>query len=43
MIDIEDLVLVDTDDVILITKRDSSEKVKDIVTQLEEEKRDSYL
>jgi mannose-1-phosphate guanylyltransferase len=43
MIDVNNLVVVDTPDVILIANKDSSEKVKDIVTSLEEKNKIQYL
>ncbi len=43
MIGIEDLVVVDTDDALLICRRDQTQKVKGIVEQLKEGKQDRYL
>lgn len=42
-IDVDDLVLVETDDAILICKRDSSQKVKDIVDKLRHKEMDHLL
>ena len=43
LIGVKDLVIVDTPDVLMIAEKDSSEKVKDIVISLEEEKKNNYL
>jgi mannose-1-phosphate guanylyltransferase len=42
-IGLEDLVIVDTDDVLLICQRDRAQDVKQIVEYLKERKRDDYL
>tara|TARA_A100001388_G_scaffold263234_1_gene233446 strand:+ start:284 stop:1726 length:1443 start_codon:yes stop_codon:yes gene_type:complete len=36
-LDVEDLIIIDTNDALLVTKKDSSQKVKDIVAQLLED------
>jgi mannose-1-phosphate guanylyltransferase len=43
MIDVDNLVVVETPDAILISNKDSSEKVKDIVTSLENKSKKQYL
>jgi mannose-1-phosphate guanylyltransferase len=43
MIDVNDIVVVETPDAILISNKDSSEKVKDIVTCLENKNKTQYL
>ena len=43
MIDVNDLVVVETSDTLLISKKDSSEKVKDIVLSLEKKNKARYL
>ncbi len=42
-IGVEDLVIVDTDDVILIAQSEQAQNVRDVVKKLREEKRDEYL
>jgi len=42
-IDVDDLVLVETDDAILICKRDSSQKVKDVVDKIRHKELNNYL
>jgi mannose-1-phosphate guanylyltransferase len=42
-IGVEDLVIVDTDDVLLICHRDRAEDVKQVVNKLKEDKRNNYL
>ncbi|MEJ2149338.1 MAG: sugar phosphate nucleotidyltransferase [Chloroflexota bacterium] len=42
-IGVEDLVIVDTDDVLLICRRDRAEDVKQVVNKLKEDKRNDYL
>ena len=41
-IDIEDMIIVDTDDALLVTKKGSSQKVKDIVSKLKEEENELH-
>lgn len=43
LIDVDDLCVVQTDDTLLITKKDSAEKVRAIVSHLKEHKMDHYL
>ncbi|MCF7791034.1 MAG: mannose-1-phosphate guanylyltransferase [Victivallales bacterium] len=43
VIDVDNIIVVETPDTILITNKNSSEKVKDIVSKLEEEKLNKYL
>ncbi len=43
LIDIDDIVLVETENAILIAKKESVEKVKDIVNKLSEKKMEEYL
>ena len=42
-IDIEDIIVVETDDAILICKKDSSQRVKEIVDKLRVKDMDEYL
>jgi mannose-1-phosphate guanylyltransferase len=42
-VDIEDLVIVETDDALLICRKDESQKVKDVVDNLRRKKFDKYL
>lgn len=42
-IDVENLVVVETDDTLLICKKDQSQKVKDVVDALRRKKMDSYI
>jgi mannose-1-phosphate guanylyltransferase len=42
-IGVEDLVIVDTEDVLLICRRDRAEDVKQVVNRLKEDKRNNYL
>jgi len=43
LVDVEDLIVVETDDALLICKRGSSQEVKKVVEILEEEKREEHL
>lgn len=43
LVGIKDLVIIDTPDILLITKRDQAQNVKNIVTKLKEKKRQEYL
>jgi mannose-1-phosphate guanylyltransferase len=43
VIDVDELVIVETDDAILITNRKKAELVKNVVTKLKEDRKDSLL
>jgi mannose-1-phosphate guanylyltransferase len=43
LVDVEDLIVVETDDALLICKRGASQEVKKVVEKLEEKKREEYL
>jgi len=43
LVGVEDLIVVETDDALLICKRGSSQDVRQVVDSLEEEKRGEYL
>ncbi|MCK9197934.1 MAG: sugar phosphate nucleotidyltransferase [Syntrophales bacterium] len=43
LVDVEDLIVVETDDALLICKRGASQEVKKVVEVLEEKKREEYL
>ncbi len=43
LIDVENLCIVETDDVLLITKRDQTDKVKNVLAQLKNQNEEGYL
>jgi mannose-1-phosphate guanylyltransferase len=43
LINVEDLIIIDTDDVVLVANRKDDQKVKEIVEKLKEKKLDEYL
>jgi mannose-1-phosphate guanylyltransferase len=42
-IGVEDLIIVDTDDVLLVSRRDRAQEIKDVVKRLEESEQNDYL